>query len=103
LEQQELTDLANDYPDSPCSQTRFTMDEGEIEIECRTGLRMQAILAASADDCRVSIRVLRGTPGFRQVVQELITTQFNVIRYDSICVDRVEVDDGQLTVGGYGR
>lgn len=103
IEQQELTDLANDYPDSPCSQTRFTMDDGEIKLECRMGLRMQATLAATAKDCRVSIRVLGGTPGFRQVVQELLTTQFNVIRYDSICVDQVDVDGGQLIVSGYGR
>lgn len=103
LPQQELTDLANDYPDSPCSTARFTMDDGEITLECRMGLNMQATLSPAVKDCRVAIRVLSGTLGFRQIVQELINTQFNVIRYDSICVDRLDVEDGQLIVGGYGR
>jgi hypothetical protein len=103
IQQQELTDLANNYPDSPCSEARFGFDDGEIDVVCRMGLRMQATLAPKLDDCRVAIVVLDGTPGFRRIVQELITTQFNVIRYDSICVDQIVIDDGQLTVGGYGR
>jgi hypothetical protein len=103
IHQQELTDVANSYADSPCSQVRFELDDGEIEVECRMGVRMRATLAAQVENCRVAVRVLRGTLGFRQVVQELITTQFDVIRYDSICVDQVDVDDGQLTVSGYGR
>jgi len=101
--QQELTDLANTYPDSPCSEARFEFDDGEIDVECRMGVRMQATLAAQAQNCRVGVKVLRGTAVFKRVVQELITTQFNVIRYDTICVDQLEIDNGQLTVGGYGR
>ena len=98
-----MTDLANNYPESPCSETRFALDDGEIEVMCRMGVRMQATLAARAEDCRVTIKVLKGTLGFKQVVQELIGSQFNVIRYDSICVDQLNVDDGRLVVGGYGR
>lgn len=101
--QQELTDLANDYPDSPCSEVRFGFDDGEIDVQCRALLWMQATLAPQLDNCRVGVVVLDGTPGFRRIVQELITTQFNVIRYDSICVDEIKIDDGQLTVSGYGR
>jgi hypothetical protein len=103
LQEQELTDLANSYPDSPCSQTRFTLDDGEIEMVCRMGLRMRATLGAKIEDCRIEIEVIRGTPGFKQIVQELIATQFDVIEYDTICIDRAEIDDGEILVGGHGR
>jgi hypothetical protein len=103
IEEQELTDLANNYPDSPCSETRFTLDDDQIEMVCRIGVRMRAVLETKVQDCRVELAVVQGTVGFRGIVQELIATQFDVIRYDTICIDRSEIDDGTITVGGYGR
>ena len=103
LQEQELTDLANDYPDSPCSETRFTFDDGEIGIERRIGVRMKATLEAQTENCRIVIEIVKGTPGFKQIVQQLITTQFDVIKYDTICINQIESERGQITVGGYGR
>lgn len=103
LHEEELTELANNYPDSPCSQTRFTLDDGEIGVECRMGLRMQATLVAETENCRLELEVVRGTVGFKQIVQELIATQFDVIQYDTICIDQIEIDDGAITLAGYGR
>jgi hypothetical protein len=103
LNEQELTDLANHYPDSPCSETQFTLDDGQIEMVCRIGVQMRAVLETNVQDCRVEVEVVRGTVGFRGIVQELIATQFDVIRYDTICIDRAEIDGGTITVGGYGR
>jgi hypothetical protein len=103
LQEQELTDLANNYPDSPCSKTGFTLDDGEIEMTCRIGITMRAFLGVSIKNCRIQIEVLRGTPAFKQIIQGLISTQFDVIQYDSICIDQVEIDGGEITVGGYGR
>jgi hypothetical protein len=103
IKEQELTDLANNYPDSPCSETRFTLDNGEIGVECWIRLRMQATLSTSIENCRIVVRVVKGTLGFKQIVQQMIATQFNVIRYDSLCMDEVVIDDGELVVSGYGR
>jgi hypothetical protein len=103
VQQETLTALANSYADSPCNETRFTLDNGEIWIECRMGITMNATLAARAQGCRIGLQVLGGTMGFRKVVQELVETQFNVVRYDDICVEQVIVDDGRIFVSGYGR
>ena len=103
VREQTLNSVANSIAESPCSETRIRLDNGEIQVECRMGLTMSAALEAKAQNCRVALRVLRGTFGFKGLVQELIATQFNAIRYDSICVEQVQVDDGQVYVAGKGR
>ena len=103
LQEEELTDLANSYADSPCSETRITFDDGEIGVECRIVVLMRAVLVPKIEECRVALEIARGTPAFRQIVKEMITTQFDVIKYDTICIDQLEADDGEVIVGGYGR
>jgi hypothetical protein len=103
ISEETFNTLANSYPESPCSQTRIRLDDGEIQVECRIGLTMSAAVEASAQDCRVALRVLRGTIGFVGIVQELIATQLDTFRYDDVCVDQVHVDDGQAFVAGRGR
>jgi hypothetical protein len=41
--------------------------------------------------------------GFTQAVEGLIATYFDVIRYDTVCVDQLVIDDGSATIAGYGR
>jgi hypothetical protein len=101
--EEELTKLANDYPESPCNETTITLEDGEIEVTCDIGIKMSATLRAIVEDCRIQLDVLRGTLGFRQIVQELISTQFDVIQYDDICVDSMVVDQGRITITGRGR
>ena len=101
--EEELTRLANDYPESPCSETAVELEDGEIEVTCHIGIKMSATLVAIAENCLNRLEVLGGTMGFRQIVQEIIRTQFDVIQYDTICVDSVVADDGQITVAGHGR
>lgn len=103
VRQETLTTLANSYEQSPCSEIRVRFDDGEIQVTCRMGLTMSAAIEAKAQECRIALRVLRGTIGFKAIVQELIATQFNVIRYDDICVEQVAVDDGEAYVAGQGR
>ena len=103
LQEEELTDLANSYADSPCSETRITFDDGEIGVECRIVVLMRAALTPKIEECRVTLEIVSGTPAFRQIVKEMITTQFDVIKYDTICIDQLEADDGEVVVGGYGR
>jgi hypothetical protein len=103
IQEETLTDLANSYAESPCSETRFKFDNGEIEVQCHMGLAMSAALEAQVQDCRVALRVLRGTFGFTGIVQEMIRTQFDNIRYDSVCIEQVDVDDGAATIAGHGR
>jgi hypothetical protein len=102
VSEEELTQLADDYPESPCNETAVQLDDGEIKVTCDLGIRMWATLRPVAEKCRVRLHVLGGTLGFRQIVEELIATQFHVIRYDSICVDSVVVDAGRITVTGHG-
>jgi hypothetical protein len=103
VRQEALTELANNYQDSPCSQTRVTLDNGEIRVDCQMLLPMSATLVARAENCRIALDVVRGSFGFSGVVQELIKTQFDTIRYDDVCVESVGVDDGRITVSGVGR
>jgi hypothetical protein len=103
VRQETLTALANSYEGSPCNETRFTLDNGEIRVECRMGVTMSAAVAVRAQSCRLVLQVLKGTVGFKKVVQELIETQVNAIRYDDVCVERAVVDDGSISVSGYGR
>ena len=103
IRQEELTDLANDYEDSPCSETRITLDNGKIEVSCWMGIKMSAILETWAEGCRIELRVTRGTVGFTQAVEGLIATYFDVIRYDSVCVEQIVIEDGGAHVAGYGR
>jgi hypothetical protein len=95
--------LANSITDSPCSETRIALDDDEIQVQCRMGLTMSATLTARAEDCRLVLQVVGGTFGFTGVVQELIETQFDTIPYDTVCVEEVDVDDGEAYVAGKGR
>jgi hypothetical protein len=103
VREKELTDLANSYEESPCSETRIALDDGMIEVACWMGIKMNATLQAWAEACRIELRVVKGTMGFAQAVEGLIASQFDVIRYDTICVDQLVVDDGKIYVAGYGR
>jgi hypothetical protein len=103
VRQETLTDLANDYEESPCSETLITLDNGKIEVACWMGIKMSATLEAWSEACQIEIRVVKGTFGFTQVVEDLIATYFDVIRYDTVCVDQLVVDDGEVAIAGYGR
>jgi hypothetical protein len=103
IPEKTLTDLANSYEASPCSETNIALDDGEIRIDCRMGLVMSATLSARAQDCRLALQVTTGTFGFTGVVQGLIETQLDTIRYDEVCVEQVDVDNGNLTIAGTGR
>ncbi len=103
VRQEALTDLANSYEESPCSETLITLDNGKIEVACWMGIKMNATLEVWSEACRIELRVVRGTMGFTQVVESMIATYFDVIRYETICVDQVVVDDGRIYIAGYGR
>ena len=102
IEEATLTDLANSYSESPCSSTRFQLDNGEIQVTCQMGLTMNATITAQARNCRVELEVVRGTFGFTGVVQNLIQTQFDAVRYDEVCVEEVVIDDGEVYIAGQG-
>jgi hypothetical protein len=103
IRQEALTALANRYEQSPCSETRIWFDDGEIVLQCRMGLTMSAVIEAQAQQCRLALRVLRGTLGFSGIVRELIASQLDVIRYDEICVEQVTVGNGEAYIAGRGR
>lgn len=103
IRQETLTALANRYEQSPCNETYIWFDEDEIVVECRRGLTMSAVIEAQAQECRVTLRVLRGTFGLKAIVQELIASQLDVIRYDDICVEQVTVGNGEAYIAGRGR
>jgi hypothetical protein len=103
IRQETLTALAESYEDSPCTWTRIALDDGEINVQCQRGLTMSATLSARAKECRLELQVLRGTLGFAGVIQRLLDTQFNAIRYDEVCVNKVDIDDGNAYIAGYGR
>jgi hypothetical protein len=103
IQEETFTELANSYEESPCTWTQITLDDGEIRVQCQMGLTMSATLAAQAKDCRIELQVLRGTFGFTSVVQGLIDNQFKAIRYDEVCVEQVDIDNGEAYIAGSGR
>ena len=103
IRQEALTALANRYEQSPCNETYIWFDEDEIVVECRMGLTMSAAIEAQAQQCRITLRVLRGTFGFKGIVQELIASQLDVIRYDDVCVEQVTIGNGEAYIAGQGR
>jgi hypothetical protein len=101
--QQDLTDRINQQPDVPCTDVQVAFENGEIRLTCAMGIRLQAIGAAQVADCRLSIRIVRGTIGFTQVVQGLIDESAQLVPEELICVEEATVGDGVIEISGYGR
>jgi hypothetical protein len=101
--EEELTRKAKEQPDMPCREIAIRLDDGEITLVCRMGIRMSATGTVSAEDCQLSIEIVRGTIGFAQIVRGFLDTGMELIPYDAICIERAEVSDGQLQIEGYGR
>jgi len=57
----------------------------------------------SVQDCRATMDIVRGTPGFTQVVQTLLDQYVVLLPYDRVCVEEATVGEGVLTVSGYGK
>ena len=101
--QQDLTDRINQQPDVPCTNVQVTFADGEIGLACTVGIRLRATGVTEVENCRVSIRIVKGTIGFTQVVQGLIDEYAQLVPEDLICVEEATVGDGTITVSGYGR
>jgi hypothetical protein len=90
-------------PNLPCRSASLTLADGAIQFTCRVGIALRATVALDAADCRASVRVVSGTPGFTQVVQGLIEQYMDMVPYDQVCVERAEVAEQEITVEGYRR
>ena len=99
----ELVDQIAKVPDLPCSDVQIAFDDGEIQVSCRMGIRLTAVGELSVQDCRATMAIVRGTPGFTQVVQTLLDQYAVLLPYDRVCVEEATVGDGVLTVSGYGK
>jgi hypothetical protein len=103
ISQEQLTEQINQQPGIPCADVRITLQDGEITVVCWVGLKLSATGVAVVEDCRMRIQVTRGTVGFKQKVQELLDANAESVPYDAICIDEVEIADGEIRIGGYGR
>jgi hypothetical protein len=103
VRQEQLSAQIARQPNVPCSEIEVTLDDGQIAVSCRMGLRLSATGVVETKDCRASIRVTRATMGFTQIVQELLDENMQLVPYDLICVEQVEIDDGQMTIAGHAR
>jgi len=103
VRQEQLSAQIAQQPNVPCSEVKVTLDDGQIAVSCRMGLRLSATGVVEIEDCRASIRVTRATMGFTQIVQELLDENMQLMPYDLICVEQVEIDDGQMTIAGHAH
>jgi hypothetical protein len=99
----ELVAQVAKVPDLPCSDVQIEFDDGEIQVSCRMGVRLTAVGELSVQDCRATMEIVRGTPGFTQVVQTLLDQYVVLLPYDRVCVEGATVGEGVLTVSGYGK
>ena len=101
--QQDLTRRINQQPDLPCTNVEVTFASGEIGLTCSLGIKLQATGVVQVENCRMSIRIVKGTVGFTQVVQGLIDEYAQLVPEDLICVEEATVGDGVVEISGYGR
>jgi len=99
----ELVDQITKVPDLPCSDVQIAFDDGEIQVSCRIGIRLTAVGELSVQNCQATMAIVRGTPGFTQVVQTLLDQYAVLLPYDRVCVEEATAGDGVLTVSGYGK
>jgi hypothetical protein len=103
IHQQDLSAKINQQPDIPCNDVSISMANDEVQVTCRMGIKLNAIGVVDVDDCRMSIRIVRGTIGFVQAVQSLLDANAQLVPYDVICVEQATVGDGTIAISGYGR
>jgi hypothetical protein len=103
IRQEDLTRRINQQPDIPCSDVSITMANGEVQVTCWLGVKLNATGVVRVGNCRMSIRIVRGTVGFTQVVQNLLDTNAQLVPYDAICVEQATIGDGEIAIRGYGR
>lgn len=103
IHEDDLTEQINRQPDIPCSNVNITFADDEVQLTCQMGIRLKAIGAVKAENCRMSIQIVRGTIGFTQVVQELLDENAQLVPYDVICVEEATIGDGEIEIKGYGR
>jgi hypothetical protein len=101
--QQDLTAWINQQPDVPCTNVEITFAGGEVGLACSVGITLRAVGVVQVDNCRVSVRIVKGTIGFTQVVQGLIDQYAVLVPEDLICFEEVTVGDGVVEIRGYGR
>jgi hypothetical protein len=100
---QELVAEIAKVPDLPCSNVQVAFTDGEIQVSCRMGIRLSAVGEITVQNCQATMQVVRGTPGFTQVVQALLDQYASLAPYDRVCVEEATVGEGVLTVSGYGK
>ena len=103
IRQEDLSAKINQQPDIPCDDVSITMANDEVQVTCRMGIKLNAVGVVDVNDCRMSIRIVRGTIGFAQVVQNLLDANAQLVPYDVICVEQATVGDGTIAISGYGR
>jgi hypothetical protein len=103
--EQQLTASLRDRPENPCADASVTLTEdGQLRMTCHMGfLVMRATGVVEARNCRMEFRVVSGTAGFAQLVQQLIEQNLAWIPYDRVCIEDAEVSEGQMTIAGHGR
>ena len=99
----ELVEQVSKVPDLPCSDVQVEFADGEIQVSCRMGIRLTAVGELSVQNCQATMEIVRGTPGFTQVVQTLLDQYAGLLSNDRVCIEETTVEDGVLTVSGYGK
>jgi hypothetical protein len=103
FDEDELNAQLAVQPEVPCQPATVALADGEVELTCQLGVALRATLTLDAADCRASVRVVGGTPGFTEIVEGLIEQYTDVVPYDEICVESVRVTEQAITVEGYRR
>ena len=103
ISQERLTEQLQRIPDLPCSIVTATLDNGQMELACRIFIKVSVIVELEARDCKPVVRVVGGTAGFADVVQDMIDAEMGKLPYDVACIEQIAIDDGEMTISGYGH
>jgi hypothetical protein len=103
VHQDQITQELDAVPDLPCSNIDVTLDNGQIEVICQVFFQVRIAAAVQAKDCWVDVKVTEGPMGLVSEIEDMIQTELARAPKDEVCIEEIAIDDGQMTVSGYGR
>ena len=101
--QDRITEQLRNVPNLPCSEVSVGFDDERFTFECKMRIMVRAVGAAKAKDCQLDIEIREGTLAFAEAAQLMIDALLPNLPSERVCFDRVEIDDGQMELAGYGR
>lgn len=98
-----INEQLGEVPNMPCSEASVAFDDGLFTFECKMRIRVKAVGTVQTKECELDVVIVEGTLGFAEAAQLMIDVLLPNLPSEGVCFDRVELDDGQMELAGYGQ